>query len=217
MFSGIVDCVQAISKVSSEQVGLGIIRLEIHRPAHFADLHLGDSIAVDGVCLTVEKFDEEKMVFAIGEETQKILWPTRCHRQFSWVPGALVNLERSLRFGDRVHGHLVAGHVDSIARVVRSENLNGSWILDMGLPEALQSLIWKKGSVAVNGVSLTVNEVTREVFSVCLVPETQARTNLAKLHVGDWVNLEADWLARAYLRQLTVSHPSHPPPQGTIS
>lgn len=191
MFSGIVEAlVPALSCVPRS----GGMALRLRRPPAFTDISPGDSIAVDGVCLTVENFDDDSMSFTVGAESLAVL---------GWNPdlvlakGRRFNLERSLRFGDRVHGHFVTGHVDSTALVVRSYAEGESWILDVSIRPELRPLIWHKGSLAVNGVSLTVNRISDGVASFCLIPETQARTNLPALGEGDLVNIEPDWLARA--------------------
>lgn len=196
MFSGIVEAL--VPALSSEPLSGGV-RLRLQRPESFNDIKGGDSIAVDGVCLTVESFDATSMVFVLGAETLQVLgWSSERALQV----GRRFNLERSLRFGDRVHGHFVTGHVDSLGTVVRSEAEGESWFLDVRLRDELIPFVWHKGSLAVNGVSLTVNKLADGVASFCLIPETQERTNLADLKNGQQVNLEPDWLARAVRRAL---------------
>lgn len=194
MFSGIIEVVE--KAVSCEALP-GAFRLTLVRPSSFDDLRPGDSVAVDGVCLTVETFDAKTMNFVLAAETLRVL---------SWDPvkatSRLYNLERSMRFGDRLHGHLVSGHVDSLARVVRVEFQGESLFLDVQLQAHLKPLVWMKGSIALNGVSLTVNEIKGDTISVCLIPETQKRTNLSGLKVGDFVNVEPDLFARAVTRVL---------------
>lgn len=188
MFSGIVEI---SSSVAAVREGSGTLQLEIKKPSHFDDLSIGDSIAVDGVCLTLEKSSNELMTFTLGPETLRVTgWSA------AGVLNRAVNLERSLRMGDRVHGHLVTGHVDSTAKVLNAEWEGQSLRLTIEIPHGLKNLIWAKGSVAVNGVSLTVNQVTAAGFSVGLIPETLRRTNLGSLKPGDIVNLEADNFAR---------------------
>lgn len=189
MFSGIIE---AVSEIKSSQALENAYRIQIDKPAEFNDLNLGDSIAVDGVCLTVEAFDEKQMTFALAAETLRVLlWdPLR------WA-GKKVNLERSLRFGDRIHGHLVTGHVDSLAEVLRAEREGESFFLNVKVASSLLPYVWKKGGITINGVSLTVNEVKNSVVEVCLIPETLKRTNLGSLKPGQLVNIEPDYLARA--------------------
>lgn len=196
MFSGIVESVMPI--VSSQELP-NAYRIQIKKPSEFNDIKIGDSIACDGVCLTVEAFDELQMTFALAAETIKILeWNPQ-----SWL-GKVVNLERSLRFGDRIHGHLVTGHVDSLGEVMRADLQGESFFLDIKVQPTILPYVWKKGSVTFNGVSLTVNELRDDVVSVCLIPETVKRTNLGELKAGSKVNVEPDYMARAIQRSLEV-------------
>lgn len=189
MFSGIVE---AVSEIQSSQELANAFRIQVEKPREFNDLHLGDSIACDGVCLTVEAFDDQQITFALAAETIKVL---RWNPQ-SWI-GKKINLERSLRFGDRIHGHLVTGHVDSLGEVVRAEAQGESFFLDVKVASSVNPYIWKKGSITLNGVSLTVNDVKNSVVEVCLIPETLKRTNLGQLKPGLFVNVEPDYMARA--------------------
>lgn len=196
MFSGIVEAVMPIE--SSEELQ-NAYRIKIKKPSDFNDIKLGDSIACDGVCLTVEAFDEKHMTFALAAETIKVLqWNPQ-----SWL-GKQVNLERSLRFGDRIHGHLVTGHVDSLGKVSRAELEGESFFLDVQVADSILPYVWKKGSVTLNGVSLTVNELDGNTVSVCLIPETLKRTNLGEVKVGSMINVEPDYMARAIQRSLEV-------------
>ncbi|KYG65951.1 riboflavin synthase subunit alpha [Bdellovibrio bacteriovorus] len=196
MFSGIVEAVMPIE--SSEELQ-NAYRIKIKKPSDFNDIKLGDSIACDGVCLTVEAFDDKHMTFALAAETIKVLqWNPQ-----SWL-GKQVNLERSLRFGDRIHGHLVTGHVDSLGKVARAALEGESFFLDVQVADSILPYVWKKGSVTLNGVSLTVNELQGNTVSVCLIPETLKRTNLGAVQVGGVVNVEPDYMARAIQRSLEV-------------
>lgn len=189
MFSGLVE---AVEKVLSAEPLAGACRLRVARPAEFTDIKNGDSIAVDGACLTVENHGPDFIEFTLAAESLRIL---------AWTPESLrsrrVNLERSLRFGDRLHGHMVSGHVESLGHVTRSQRDGESLFMDVQLDPAARTTVWKKGAVALNGVSLTVNEFKNDVVSVCLIPETQKRTNLADLRVGDPITVESDWMAKA--------------------
>jgi riboflavin synthase len=196
MFSGIVEAQTTVLRTSRD---LHIVRIVVEKPLEFNDLKIGDSIATNGVCLTVEAFDANSMIFALGAETLQVT---------GWTAENLkdqrLNLERSLRFGDRVHGHMVSGHVDGIGELVASEDLGGCTRLDIRVPRELEPYIWKKGSLAVNGVSLTINSIVAGVVSHVLIPETLKRTNLGCLKAGDKVNLEVDFLARGLLRALEL-------------
>lgn len=196
MFSGIVESVMPI--LSSQELP-NAYRIKVKKPIEFNDIKTGDSIACDGVCLTVESFDDEQMTFALAAETIRVLqWNPQ-----SWI-GKKMNLERSLRLGDRIHGHLVTGHVDSIGTVTRAALDGESFFLDVKVKESILPYVWKKGSVTLNGVSLTVNELAGDVVSVCLIPETMKRTNLGELKPGALVNVEPDYMARAIQRSLEV-------------
>lgn len=188
MFSGIIE---ATGVVKSLREDLGVLRVEIEKPIEFNDLRSGDSICVDGVCLTVESFSDGLMRYAIGPETLRVT---------GWTLGNLqnrrVNLERSLKLGDRIHGHIVTGHVDTVGEIARSETAGEALLLTVHFPAEFGKFIWRKGSITVNGVSLTINSATASEFELCLIPETLKRTNLAHLRQGDRVNLEMDSYAR---------------------
>jgi len=189
MFSGIIESVQPIVFAKAEP---GLVRIQVQRPPEFDDIKLGDSIAVDGVCLTVESFEPQTLQFALAAETLKVLcWP-----QDSGLLSKKVNLERSLRYGDRIHGHLVSGHVDSLGVLKSRKTEGGSLFLDVEFDDSPLPFVWQKGSVTLNGVSLTVNRIVGRVLQVCLIPETLKRTNLGLLQVGQNLNVEPDWMAK---------------------
>lgn len=191
MFSGIVETTALVTNSTSRE---SVLEITLARPKDFTDLHIGDSIACNGVCLTLEAFDANSLKFALGPETLKVTgWNSES------VVGRAVNLERSLRLGDRIHGHLVTGHVDATSNVVQAERQGETLTLAIAIPAKLKNLIWPKGSIAINGVSLTINTVTASAFSVGLIPETLKRTNLSDLKVGSQINLEADNMARGLI------------------
>ncbi len=190
MFSGIVEATAEVLFVEKRE---NLVEVRVSRPSHFDDIGIGDSIACNGICLTVEKFDDRTIQFALANETLSLL-----KIQADLLKGQKWNLERSLRFGDRVHGHLVTGHVEALGQVVRSEALGESWLLDIKVPQSLARTIWKKGSIAVHGVSLTVNDFDKSNVNLCLIPETIKRTNLGDLKPGKFVHIETDYLAKAY-------------------
>jgi riboflavin synthase len=158
------------------------------------DVALGDSIAVNGVCLTVTARDAASFAVDVSPET------IACTVGFE--PGAAVNLEKALRLSDRLGGHLVSGHVDGTGVVERFEAIGDNRLLAVRVPPALSRYVAHKGSITVNGVSLTVNAVADDVFQVNLIPHTLGATNLQHLRVGAKVNLEVDLLAR-YIERLT--------------
>lgn len=199
MFSGIVEATGEVLWANEVEQGR-LIRIGVKRPLSFDDVRTGDSIASDGVCLTVESFDSESMVFALASETLAVTnWKTL--KGPADLVGRKINLERSLKMGDRIHGHWVTGHVDAAVKVLSVEDsepgADPTRILKIEIPENLRQMVWKKGSWAVNGVSLTVNAVEGGVAEHCLIPETLARTNLGEVRSGDLVNVEVDVFARA--------------------
>ena len=191
LFTGIVEANSHVLEISQGDQSLTLL---LQRPADFNDIKIGDSIACNGVCLTVEEFNDESMQFTIGFETLQITgWTLEQLAQSSF------NLERSLKFGDRIHGHLVSGHVDNQTQLKKKEMAGDCLLLDFELPDAQSKEVWKKSSVAINGVSLTVNWVENSQFQVCLVPETLKKTNLQSLTEGDWVNIETDYYMKGLL------------------
>jgi riboflavin synthase len=160
------------------------------------DVRVGDSIAVDGCCLTVTGLSADAFTVDVSQETLD------CTAGFA--VGAAVNLEKALRLADRLGGHLVSGHVDGVGEVTRFEPAGESWLLEVQAPVLLAKYLARKGSITVNGVSLTVNRVEGERLSVNLIPHTLAVTNLAALRVGSRVNLEVDLVAR-YVERLLES------------
>lgn len=189
MFSGIVEATSILRRFSTGDKTTTVL---FDRPPSFDDIKTGDSIAVNGVCLTVERFDSKEIQFSLGHETLKVL---------QWDPQQWLNkpqnMERSLRLSDRIHGHLVSGHVEGLGKIISSNAEGENWFMTVEIPESLRPLVWKKGSITLHGVSLTVNEVEGPNISVCLIPETQKRTNLTSLQVGQTINLEPDYMAKA--------------------
>lgn len=193
MFTGLIEAVGQLA--SRENVG-GDARLRIAIGSlPFADVQLGESIAVNGVCLTVIAFDQAGFDADASNETLALT------TLGSLAPGRAVNLERAMRPSDRLGGHMVSGHVDGIGRVleVRDDARAQRW--RFGAPAALLRYVAAKGSICVDGVSLTVNAVDREGFEVALVPHTIAHTAFGRTAIGDQVNLEVDLVAR-YVERL---------------
>jgi riboflavin synthase len=194
MFTGIVGAVGAIA--ASERRG-GDRRFAFRTPPGFLrKTAVGDSIAVAGVCLTVVSRSATRFAADVSLET------LRATTAAAWRPGAPVNLERALALGEALGGHLVSGHVDGVARLRARRAAARSVRLDFALPPALARYVAAKGSVCVDGVSLTVNAAERAGFSVNIVPHTLAHTTLGRLKTGDAVNLEVDLIAR-YLERLS--------------
>jgi len=186
MFTGIIAAVGEISRV---EPGKGGLRLAIDAgDLRMSDLKVGDSIAVNGACLTVVKRGKKSFGVDVSRET------LRCTAGLEQL--GEVNLERALRLSDRLDGHLVLGHVDGLGKVVRFHVAGASRVLHIRAPAALARYVARKGSIAVHGVSLTVNAVRGAEFEVNLIPHTLAATTLKHLRTGDRVNLEVDPLAR---------------------
>jgi riboflavin synthase len=193
MFSGLIEATAKVLQILQEPGG---IRLAVARPSQFADIALGDSIALQGCCLTVVAFDEQSMSFQAGEET---LSRTALGEL---QPGDSLNCERSLKLGDRLGGHLVSGHVDGRGQVIeRRDTAEWTDLVVQASPHLMRQMV-SKGSITMEGVSLTVVDVTPTTFSVALIPHTLTHTTLGDLQVGSGVNLETDLLAKYVQRQL---------------
>ena len=186
MFSGIIEAIGVV-RVNDPQLGQLAIECTLFATE---SPKLGDSIAVSGVCLTVTKKEGELLYFDLASETR------RCTSLGNLKIGSSVNLERSLRVGDRLHGHFVQGHVDAVGEILRIDRESNTWRFECELPAALNQLVVRKGSIAVNGVSLTVGETTAESFSFYVIPHTFNETNFSTLTPGEQVNIEADMLSR---------------------
>jgi riboflavin synthase len=187
MFTGLVEALGRIERTTEEAAGR---RLTIAWPGLDAPLTIGESVAVNGCCLTVVASQAERFEVQAGPETlDRTNLGTR-------QPGDAVNLERSLRVGDRLGGHFVQGHIDGTAELIE-RRAEGEWeFLAFRLDSTWTPLMVEKGSIAVDGVSLTLVDVGPDWFSVMLIPHTLAVTTLGTLHPGDRVNIEADVLAK---------------------
>ena len=195
MFSGIIADIGSIKQATDRDGGL---RLVIATSAlDLSDVQLGDSIAVNGICLTVIAHTSDSFIVEVSRET------LNCTEGLDAI-GAPVNLEKALRLADRLGGHLVSGHVDGVGEVIEFSNLGESWKLVVRAPQALAKYIAIKGSITINGVSLTINLVAGREFSVNLIPHTLAMTNLKNLQAGSRVNLEVDLIARYVERMMTA-------------
>lgn len=197
MFSGIIADIGTIIRAEDRSGGL---RLSVAtRALGMGDVQLGDSIAVNGVCLTVVEKNGNAFTVDVSRETLNCT--VGLEQQ-----GARVNLEKALCLADRLGGHLVSGHVDGVGEVVAFTNLGESWKLSVRAPQSLAKYVAVKGSITINGVSLTVNEVDGAVFSVNLIPHTLAVTTLNDLCAGVKVNLEIDLIARYVERMLVADN-----------
>ena len=186
MFTGIVAAVGRIAEARPQGEG---VRLRIEAPAlGMDDVALGDSIAIQGACHTVVAKSSDGFEVDTSQATLSVT--------AGLEKGRDVNLEKSLRLSDRLGGHLVSGHVDGVGKVVACEDLGGSARLVIDAPAGLARYVARKGSIAVDGVSRTVNAVEGSRFEINLIPHTRAVTTLGRLAAGDRVNLEVDMMAR---------------------
>ncbi len=189
MFTGIVE--QKTKVVRVVQDGLGR-EVTFARPKGW-NFKVGDSVSVQGVCSTVITQKRSEFTVAYMEETLK---KTTCAHLRS---GMVVNLERSLQYGARVHGHLVQGHISSMAVVTRVENTKHQWNISIRVVPSERRYVVLKGSITIDGVSLTIAQKTKDGCVVSIIPHTAAITTLGTLKKGDMVNIETDFLLRAYL------------------
>ena len=203
MFSGIITEIGVVTELAqrADSAVLSVQAAMFRSQGQASGVKIGDSIANSGVCLTVVGFDPDSSVarFDISSET------LRCTTLGQLSVGSRINLEQSLRYGDRVDGHLVQGHVDCVAEVLDLQREADTLKIRFLLPEAVRPYLVKKGSVAVDGVSLTVGEVDEQSFNVYLIPLTLEKTILSDCKVGTKVNIEADAMARYAKRVLEFS------------
>ena len=188
MFTGIVTAIGEV--VATEERAEGLRRLTISCGYDPASIAIGASIACSGVCMTAVAAG--KGSFSVDAATETL----RLTTVGAWRKGTRVNLERSLKMGDELGGHLVSGHVDGLAELIAREDLTDMARLMLRVPKPLSRFIARKGSVTLDGVSLTVNEVTADTFSVLIIPHTLAVTTLGALKQSDSLNLEVDVMAR---------------------
>lgn len=186
MFTGIIQAVGQIKHITPVD---GDVKLVIDTGTlDLADVAIGDSIAVNGVCLTAINLGNDFFEVHVSRETLSCTVGLDTTRP--------VNLEKALRYSDRLGGHLVSGHVDGVGQVVKFEAVGDCWLLVVRAPHMISRFIAVKGSIAVDGVSLTVNEVDKDTFSINLIPHTLEVTTLKNLGIGSRVNLEIDLIAR---------------------
>ena len=186
MFTGII---QAVGEIRPIAISTGDIQINIDaKQLDLTDVKEGDSIAINGVCLTVTKLSKAHFTADVSKESLNVT--TGLDKI------GVVNLEKALRLDDRLGGHLVSGHVDGVGEVVQFEPVNDCWLLAIQAPHAVSKYIARKGSICVNGVSLTVNAVNKDVFTMNIIPHTLEKTTLGALQVGSHVNLEIDQIAR---------------------
>jgi riboflavin synthase len=196
MFSGIIADVGRIANAADRDGGLRLT-IDTHTLG-LADVQPGDSIAVNGVCLTVVAIDGDAFTVDVSRETLD------CTVGLD-ATNAPVNLEKALRLSDRLGGHLVSGHVDGVGTVSEFTDLGESWKLVIRAPQILARFIAIKGSITLNGVSLTINQVQDNEFALNLIPHTLQMTNLKNLTAGSQINLEVDMIARYVERMMNAA------------
>lgn len=187
MFTGIIRAQAKVVRAEARGRGREILVAPV--PATWSS-RVGDSIAVDGICLTVERLTADGVVFYLSQET------LACTTANEWQAGRALHLEPALKLGERLDGHIVQGHVDAVGQVHSRHNIGEDLVIAFTYPPQLVPMLFAKGSITVDGVSLTINRVCDERFEVNLIPHTQRETHLASLRLGQRVNLETDPIAR---------------------
>jgi riboflavin synthase len=205
MFTGLVEGRGGVQRI--EKKGSGA-RIWIKAEFSLEEKKIGESLAVNGVCLTVTGWDERIFSVDVSDETLKRSNLGRLKIQ------SPVNLERALRLSDRLGGHLVTGHIDGTGQVLKREDRNQFLGLTISFPEAFRPLIVEKGSIAVDGISLTVNRVGDRDFDLTIIPHTVAQTTLGTVQVGQEVNLETDLIGK-YVVQFLIRQGGDPGEKGT--
>jgi len=192
MFTGLIE---GIGKISGTRRTHNEMRVTITPHFDTTDCKLGDSLAINGVCLTVTEIRDGSLSMDISGETlsRTTLGLLRL--------GDHVNLERALRLSDRLGGHLVSGHVDGIGKILKKEQVHQSWLIRIGIEEAISRYIINKGSIAVEGISLTINACEKDFFEVNIIPQTGMVTTLLIKKIGDPVNIETDLIGK-YVEKL---------------
>jgi len=195
MFTGIIQGIGKIEKISKNTKNRSAFQMTVDLGKHAKGLKVGQSVALNGVCLSATKISKNKCDFEMIDETIKQT------DLGNLVPGATVNIERSLKVGDRMEGHFVLGHVDGVGIIKKIEKKPKEIKIWFEVPKKLIKFVVKKGSIAIDGISLTVVDVTKNNASVCLIPHTIKITNFQSKKVGDKINIETDILGKYILKQ----------------
>ena len=198
MFTGIVTAIGTVMSIERK----GDWRVEVCAPWACEEINLGSSICCSGVCLTVTDRTPDSFAVDVSQETLS------CTTLHTWQEGTAINLERSLKMGDEMAGHIVFGHVDGVAVIEKMTAIANSRKLDVSVPPSLARFLAEKGSVALDGISLTVNSIDKNIFSVNIIEHTWQNTNLASCVENGSLNIEIDMLARYVSRLMQVSERS---------
>jgi len=196
MFTGLIEKIGSVAAVDTTKTGK---QMKIIAPGFAKKIRDGDSLAVNGCCLTVTSIRGHQLAFNLLNETMARTNLKELQRKDA------VNLERAVAAGERFGGHLVQGHIDCVARVISYEKTGADFRLEIELPKAFSRYVVCKGSIAVNGISLTVAEVHPNSFIVWIIPHTKMHTNLDRAEPGDPMNIEFDILAK-YVERMLASH-----------
>jgi len=197
MFTGIIEAMANVADIAQEGSN---VHFTIESPIA-AELKIDQSVAHNGVCLTVVAIEGNRYkVTAVAETLAKTNLGT-------WKKGDMVNLERAMRLGDRLDGHFVQGHVDTTGECIEAQTLDGSWLYRFTFPQQFASLIIEKGSICINGVSLTVFDIGANTFTVTIIPYTHTHTNFQHIDKGSVVNIEFDVLGKYILRMKEIPSP----------
>ncbi len=194
MFTGIIEGVGKVEKITQKTKNRSAFQMTVDLGKHAKGLKVGQSVALNGVCLSATKILKNKCDFEMIDETIKKT------DLGNLVKGAKVNIERSLRVGDRMEGHFVLGHVDGVAIIKKIEKKPKEVKVWFEVPKKLAKFVVKNGSIAIDGISLTVVDVTKNKASVCLIPHTMKATNFYLKKVGDKINIETDILGKYILK-----------------
>ena len=194
MFTGIVEGIGKVKKISKATKNRSAIQMIVDLGKHGKGLKIGQSVALNGVCLTVTKLSKTGCAFEMIEET------TKKTDLGNLKIGGIVNIERSLKAGDRLEGHFVLGHVDGVGIIKKIQKKPKEVQVWFEVPKNLSKFIVKKGSIAMDGISLTVVDVKNNLASICLIPHTIEITNFKTKNIGDKVNIETDILGKYILK-----------------
>ena len=187
MFNGIIKNIGVLKKINKYKKNC---TLEIYSKMIMSKKEIGDSISCSGVCLTVEKFNKSSLFFYVSQETLKRTIFNTAKK------GDLINLEKSLKYGERVSGHFVQGHVDATGTIKKINVIGKSWMMEFKIKNIFKKYLIKKGSITINGVSLTIASINKNTFKIAVIPKTLKSTNLYNLRIKDFVNIEFDILGK---------------------